>query len=480
MKRSVKLIAVIAAVCCLVSCSQAPGNKADSGSSAASGAKSAISFTDDDGSKISLNKPCSRIISLYSAHTENLYYLGAGNKIIGRYKTCSYPPEAVSLKTYDYNSDPEKVIAAKPDLVLIRPFISKKAPKFVKALKDAGICVVSLYPENIKDFDGYITKLAELTGTESKAETLLTDFHSNIKKTEKFASAAKQKKTVFFESTEENIRTVTPGSMAGQAIVAAGGINIAKDCKPLSKGSTIAPFGAEKLLKCANSIDVYISQTGSMNSGGDKQSIGERAGFSTIKAVKNGKVFLVNEEIVSSPTFRYEKGVHEIARDLYPEIMDSVGSYKNNKTATRADLANLVVMERHLPIWLPSSSYYKTEHKGHTYGEFKDVKWQNSDFDYIETAVQDGYLTFDEANGGDYFYPKESVTRDELAQAVFMLGNFSDTKTKVKITDLSKSKNPNTVQNLVDNKVFSLTDGNFGPEKTVTCQEIINALECVK
>ena len=41
-----------------------------------------IQFTDDDGRVISLDEPCSRIISLYSAHTENLFELGAGDLII--------------------------------------------------------------------------------------------------------------------------------------------------------------------------------------------------------------------------------------------------------------------------------------------------------------------------------------------------------------------------------------------------------------
>ena len=46
-----------------------------------------ISFTDDDGRKIELDKPAERIISLYSAHTENLYYLDAQSTLIGGYKT---------------------------------------------------------------------------------------------------------------------------------------------------------------------------------------------------------------------------------------------------------------------------------------------------------------------------------------------------------------------------------------------------------
>ena len=108
-----------------------------------------ISFTDDDGRKIELDKPAERIISLYSAHTENLYYLDAQSTLIGGYKTCIYPPEAAFLDMYDYSADPEAVIAAAPDVVLIRPFISRKAPDFVNAIEKAGITVVSLYPDSL-------------------------------------------------------------------------------------------------------------------------------------------------------------------------------------------------------------------------------------------------------------------------------------------------------------------------------------------
>ena len=76
-----------------------------------------VSFIDDDGNEINLDKPAERIISLYSAHTENLYYLGAGEKVIGRHKTCTHPPDAALAEVFDYNGDPEKVISANPDLV---------------------------------------------------------------------------------------------------------------------------------------------------------------------------------------------------------------------------------------------------------------------------------------------------------------------------------------------------------------------------
>jgi hypothetical protein len=93
-----------------------------------------------------------RIISLYSAHTENLYFLGAGEKLIGAHSTSTFPPEAAALPRYDYQGDPESVIAADPDLV---------ADSTVHHQKGAGLCrgagkaasVVSLYPEKLDQFE---------------------------------------------------------------------------------------------------------------------------------------------------------------------------------------------------------------------------------------------------------------------------------------------------------------------------------------
>jgi iron complex transport system substrate-binding protein len=164
-----------------------------------------------------------RIISLYSAHTENLFILGAGDALIGGHKTCTWPPEAALLPIYDYTGDPEYVIAAAPDLVLIRPYIRRHSPDYVAELEKAGVPVVSLYAEGFLDFDEYIRKLAALAGIDP--EPRLVAFHEALNST-----AAKtahvpdmDKPLVFFEATETNLRTVTDASLPALAIALAGG-----------------------------------------------------------------------------------------------------------------------------------------------------------------------------------------------------------------------------------------------------------------
>ncbi len=442
---------------------------------------SKISFTDDEGLEINLEKPAERIISLYSAHTENIYSLGGENRLIGGYKTCTYPPEAAFLPMYDYNGDPEAVIGAEPDVVIIRPFIRTKAPDFVKALENAGITVVSLYPDSFEDFDEYINKLALITGTEDKAEVILKDFHNQLEEISRLTSTVDDKQTVFFESTENNVRTVAHNSMPAIAIELAGGINLAEGLSASSEGGTIAEFGAERVLLNGDNIDVYISQRGSMNSGGNAKSISERDGFDTIKAIKEDRFYTINEKIISSPTFRFVKGVREVARFLYPDVVDDYSYLRNDEPATRSTFAQAVCKVHHLPIEIPtSSSYYKNEQKGHYFGLFEDVKWQSKDFDYIETAVLCGYVDWFKEGDKEYFYPDNRVTRDELAQTLFVMSDLKNKEENTPISDLGESDHPKIVQILVDNGILTLNEGKFEPERQVTNNEIINALELIR
>jgi iron complex transport system substrate-binding protein len=278
--------------------------------------RAAISFVDDDGRAVNLDGPRRRIISLYSAHTENLFAIGAGEALIGGHTTCVYPPEAAAFALYDYNGDPEHIITAEPDLALIRPFIRRHSPNYVAELEKAGIPVVSLYAESLEDFDGYIRRLALIAGAETEAEQQLAIFHQGLDQIRNAAGGIEKKQTVFFESTERETRTVSAGSFPALAIEIAGGINIAAGARPATPGSSIAPFGAEKLLLHAGEIDAYIIQRGPMNAGGGDPAA--RPGYHAIKAIQNNRVLSIDEKLVSSPTFRYLSGVREIARFLYP------------------------------------------------------------------------------------------------------------------------------------------------------------------
>lgn len=432
-----------------------------------------IAFTDDEGNEIRLDAPARRIISLYSAHTETLYFLGAGESLIGAHDTSVFPPDAAFLPRFDYNADPERIIAASPDLVLIRPFISRKAPDVVAALRKAGVPVVSLYADTLEGFDAYVEKMALLTGRRQEAEERLRAFHAELDLVREKTGPIADKVGVFFESTENELRTVTKDSMAGRAIAAAGGVNVAQEAEPVSRGSSIAAWGAERVLDKAGEIDVYVSQRGAMNAGGNEHAISIRPGFSAVKAVRDGRILLINEKIVSSPSFRYPMGVRELARYFYPEVMDELADVDAAAPLTKRAFAALLLKGLHLPVYLPSSSkYYTQQHKGHVYGLFADVPWTDPDFNAVETAVNAGLIAYE----GETFAPDAPVTREMLAKAVFIAGSFKAADQNTPIGDLDACGEKRIVQTLVDHGVFALKDGSFEPGRTVTAGEALEAL----
>ena len=295
-----------------------PGNRENPGHSPA--APAAVSFIDDDGVAISLDHPGKRVISLYSAHTENLFWIGAGDAVIGGHKTCTYPPEAAATAVYDYTGDPEYIIAAAPDLVLIRPLIRRRNGDYIEEIVKAGIPVVSLYTDNFDNFDDYIRRLAALTGVD--AEAALALFHEGINNvgSKTLAIPQDERRRVFFEATAENVRTAAEGSFPALAIAIAGGVNIAEGAKPVNPGSSIAAFGIERLMENAARIDVYVAQNGAMNHVRDADEIMGRPAYGVIKAAREGRVLVIDEKLISSPTYRFLTGVEEMARFIYPHL----------------------------------------------------------------------------------------------------------------------------------------------------------------
>lgn len=438
-------------------------------------------IVDNKGLEMTITEPYDRIVSLYSAHTENLYAMGAGAQLIGASHTSIYPPQAAFIEKFDYREDPEPLIDANPDLVIIRPFIEKSYPDYVKGLKKAGIEVISLYPDDQDSFEIYIEILGILTGHREEALAQLDQLQARLDAIEAVTKTIpeSQRQKVYFESTKTAYRTVIPESNPGRGIEIAGGINIAADAEAVADGSTIAEFGIEKLMLNADLIDVYVSQRGAMNSGGSIISIPQREGFKAIKAVREGRILEINEKIISSPTFRYDKGVLEIARMLYPEVMDAVDPDTSGKALIRRDFAELLVKTQHLPLFIPSSShYYEKEHRVHAYGLYEDVNDQDRQFDMIETAAQNSLIRGTKAaEGKEYFYPEKSVTRSDLAYSLYILGESPEAMKDVVIHDIAGLKDQKIIQKVVNYGWMTVDDkGCFRPDETVTQAEALAAL----
>ena len=274
-------------------------------------------IVDRAGREIRIITPYTRIISLYGAHTENLYSLGLDKQIIGVSRHESYPPAALAKPVFSYHDGPEKYLAANPDLVLIRPMIDRGYPNLVRQLEAGGITVVSLQPATVTDMFVYWNILGRLTGRKAQAAEMIAQFEQAVETARQLTAAIAKRKQVYFEAIHSKMKTFTPGSMAIYALETAGGINIAADATAVRQ-TNIAYYGKEQILSKAAEIDVYLAQSGSMNRASVAM-IKNEPGYQVIKAIRQNQIYIIDETIVSRPTLRLLNGIYEIGSRLYPE-----------------------------------------------------------------------------------------------------------------------------------------------------------------
>lgn len=278
-----------------------------------------FTITDADGNTIQFDTSFTRIISLYPAHTENLVSLGLQDQLIGVTASDQKTPVLSEKQVFSYHDDPEKFIAAKPDLILIRPMISRAYPQLLSHLQQIGITVISLQPTTVNEMFTYWRDLAALSGHQQEGERLIAQFSESL---QHIADAVQripdnERPKVYFEAIHAKMKTFSPNSIAIYCLEQAGGINIASDATP-RHGSNIAEYGKERILQKAGQIDFFLAQQGKMNPI-SLSILEEEPGFQAIKAIKNGRVALIEEELVSRPTVNLIDGIKQIHQILYPQ-----------------------------------------------------------------------------------------------------------------------------------------------------------------
>lgn len=276
-------------------------------------------MADDVGTTFFFEKPFIRIISLYAAHTENLFKLGLEEQIIGVTHNEDYPTHALEKPKFSTKDSVEKFLAAKPDLVLIRPMQDRGYASLWKALEKHGIRVLAYQPNTIPEMYQYWRKLGRLTGRELTAERMIGEFKDGLEyASQRLEQIPKANRPgVFFESIHKKIATFSPGSMPIFVVEMAGGRNVAYDARP-RHGTNIASYGLERMLSKAAHIDVYLAQYGPMNQI-EISSITNGPAASRIKAVRDRNVFLVDERLVSRPTMRLLEGINIVHTLVHPD-----------------------------------------------------------------------------------------------------------------------------------------------------------------
>ncbi len=274
-------------------------------------------YTDDLGRKVTIEKVPERIVSAAPANTEILFALGLGDKVVGVTKYCDYPPAAKKKhKIGEFSKlNVEAIVAAKPDLVLATGGVQKEV---LGKLDDLAITVYAVDASTFDETVSNIKKIGTMTGAGDKADDIARDMENRAEKVRDAADRAQSegeaKQRVFYEIFYEETGVWTAGQkgIISDLIKLAGGANIGD----LEK-SDYYQFNLETLFR--ENPDVYLVGSGAMSNPGD---VAGRPGWDNLEAVRKGRVYVINEDLIYRTGPRLIDGLEAVFTDLYPESND--------------------------------------------------------------------------------------------------------------------------------------------------------------
>src|SRR5919108_826674 len=114
--------------------------------------------------------PPHRIVSVAPSITEILFALGAGDQVVGDTTYCNFPEAAKAKPKVGGYTTPslEAILSLRPDQVIMM----KSRPDVAQKLRQTGIDVVELQPENLAGIYESIQVIAEKIGVPARGRAL--------------------------------------------------------------------------------------------------------------------------------------------------------------------------------------------------------------------------------------------------------------------------------------------------------------------
>ena len=266
-----------------------------------------LTIKDDAGRDLTIAAEPKRILSVAPSNTELLFALGKGKSLVGRSEFDDYPAEAKEIPSVGgfFPPDYEKIVATKPDLVLVISGSDEARNKLVNEYK-LNVYVVN--PQTFDELYASTLKLGQVINAREAAEKLVADMKAQVKEIADKAATASAKPTVYYEVWDEPLMTAGTGTFINDLITLAGGTNAGAAVKGWSNISAEQVAQANPDLIVASSPDIQAK-------------IKARANWSSFKAVKDGKILAVaDSNLVVRPGPRLVLGLKWFAQAIHPEL----------------------------------------------------------------------------------------------------------------------------------------------------------------
>jgi len=276
-----------------------------------------MTFTDDLGHTIELDRYPQAIVSISASTTEILFAIGAGDQVVGRDEYSLYPEEALEVTNIGamWEELPaEAILALEPDLVVAAQIISEDQ---VLALRDLGLNVYwQANPTTYEELFENLRDFAQLTGHEAQTETLIADLDARVEAVQEKVASITVRPSVFYEldaTDPSNPWTAGSGTFIDYIISQAGGRNTASVLE-----GDYAQISSEQLI----AVNPDIILLADAPYGTTPESVAARPGWDVIAAVKENALYPIDPNMMSVPGPRLVDALEETARLLHPELFE--------------------------------------------------------------------------------------------------------------------------------------------------------------
>lgn len=212
-----------------------------------------VTITDALGQELSFNATPQKIAAISPTATEMLY--AAGGRSILRDRSSNYPQEVNTLPHVGSAYDPsiETITAAEPDIVIIEALTQAR---FVSSLKSAGLKVMAVKAETVKDVKRNILNIGKVIRSEAVAKKTIADIENRL---ENAGSDYDSSILILISDQDRNLYAARPESYTGLIASTLGMTNKAAGLADSGPYPGFAMMSPELVLKADPDVIVTLS-----------------------------------------------------------------------------------------------------------------------------------------------------------------------------------------------------------------------------
>jgi len=250
-----------------------------------------------------------RIASLQPSVSIVLERLGCLDELVActRYCLAAVPAlreRKLAVVRDSWSTTAEELIAARPEIVIASvPYRNESLAAILKA----GVAVLALAPHSLRDIEQDIRLIAAIAGAPERGEQVVAGMRSEIEEVRQRVARVRARPLVYCEEWGKPL--IHSQLWVKELVEAAGGVFVGEPGS-VTQAEAVAEADPEVVIAawCGAGDRVPLKK------------LAGRPGWAAMRAVRDGRVYCVADELLNTPAPTLVEGLRALAEVLHPEI----------------------------------------------------------------------------------------------------------------------------------------------------------------